>query len=130
MAKSKAKTTTKRAGKPAAKQAAEQPTEPVESSTPEGSVDEGSLRHGPPVDDGIETTRAYNESVRAAAQAAGNAPDAANDVAPGGVVTWPTEFGNPDMSIAPATPTKIVDGRAVAVTDVESASSAADDSEA
>lgn len=64
-------------------------------------------KHGPPVEEGIEVTRELNETAREAVESGSASATAA---AP---VTWPTEYGNPDMSIAPATPVVIEDGVAV-----------------
>lgn len=112
MAKSKkpaAKAPTKPAEKPAAKSAAKSAAKPK-------------AKHGPPAEEGIATAREYNESVG----------DANVDVAPEGVVTWPTEYGNPDMTIAPATPTVIdpATGLAAPINDIDQSAAATEGNDA
>lgn len=67
-----------------------------------------SAQHSAPVDDGVDAARELNGAVEATGAEQG----------PAGIVTWPTEYGNPDMAIPPATPVAIhpADGLAVTVT--------------
>ena len=73
----------------------------------------------------MAATEAYNASVTARVEADGGETRDTTDApigGPGGVVTWPTRYGNPEMEIAPATPTVIgPDGLAVPVTSADQA---------
>lgn len=94
------------------------PAEPVDDTSRVATPDPASR---PSVEAGIAATEAFNaerfaerqaevdaakEAERSAAEASEVTPEADVSKIP---VTWPTEFGNPDMAIPPASPKTVLD---------------------